>query len=314
MRLTKIVPSFVFLAVSAGCAKTNDSNVSGWGVKATAFNANSIPVCWENRSYADQELQNTRFELSQHVSSQFSVTALKLVGWNDCGEAATKNEIRITWWDKGEKSTDVLGQSRIGDGIIYGNELANLPQRIQSQVRARPTLAINSESFKLEVQGKGRAFALAKLKNTLLHEIGHAVGMLHEHARGDSTCNVTAETVAGHLQKWKAFDENAIKTSVVGTVNFDEKSIMNYCNLYQNQGVALELSFWDVQTINQLYSSGSASTSLPSPTKTAQPTSNGPLFPQTGNQPTPQPQTLPVPQPQTAPSPKFVSIAPLGAC
>jgi hypothetical protein len=249
---------FLVLLLTACNTREGESDVNGFGLQKTAFSSNIINVCWENRSQADVELRAARTELMTHISRQFGKTVVKLEGWTDCREpGSAKNEVRFTWWDKGEAPGIMVdGASQIGNGAIYGTRLKVLAQHIESKVRAAPTLALNSEAWREALTLRGRAVALSDMQSKLLHEFGHAVGLLHEHAREDSTCD-KKERVEAHKAYWQKADAGlaAVMASIVRTKTFDDVSVMNYCHLdrLMGTGKTAELSAGDVQTINLLY-------------------------------------------------------------
>ncbi len=251
-----------------GCNSKSDSDVSGIGLQKTAFSSNVVGVCWENRSLADVELKHLRPEIQRFVASEFSRTVVRMTGWGDCkNPSPQRNEVRFTWWDPGEApNVFVDGQSQIGNGSIYGPRLKALSQKVKSDVRAAPTLAMNSEAWREWLNLRKQDFALADLKSKVLHEFGHAVGLLHEHVRIDSTCD-KKEKLEIHLKYWRDSDVGlaGVMKSIVGTKNFDESSVMNYCRIeeFQATGKVVGFSAGDIQTINQLYAGAPKANSTP---------------------------------------------------
>lgn len=69
-----------------------------------------------------------------------------------------------------------------------------------------------------------------------VHEFGHALGLAHEHNRDDTP---------------ESCDESQGSQGDVNVGDWDEDSVMNYCNpVYNNGG---ELSEGDIQTVKQAY-------------------------------------------------------------
>ncbi|MEY4065734.1 MAG: hypothetical protein RIR26_1942 [Pseudomonadota bacterium] len=248
------------LVVLFGCnSKASENGVSGIGIQKVAFSSRRIGVCWENRSKADIELKDLRSEIGQYIKSQFDRTVIQFEGWTDCRDpSGSGNEVRITWWDEGESpGLWVDGASQLGNGALYGPGVKILNQKVESKVRSAPTMAINSVAFRENKQLRGRAVAIADIQTKVLHEFGHAIGLLHEHIREDSTC-LKNEKISMHLKYWQQAEGGvpAVTASIIKTKKFDESSIMNYCHLeqYQATGKSVGLSDGDIETINLLYS------------------------------------------------------------
>jgi len=294
--------------VVAACGTSAESEIQGWGLRAVAHKSTTINVCWENRSKSDLLLKRYRFEFENHDRSKFGQTKLSLVGWSDCTRPSGKDEIRLTWWDPGEAKLEDKGRSNIGVPIGisgYTTDLHRLPQIVDSSFRAAPTLALNGHSFSDYSQKIGLNFAKAYFKNVILHELGHAVGMLHEHARPDNhnLCPIENEVFYHHQQLWNQVDSQSIAKSAVGTSRFDFRSIMNYCYLLENDGKVVGLSNGDIGTINALYSpSESNPSSQPKPSAPAPVYAPAPA-PVYTPAPAPAPVYAPAPAPVYAPAP-----------
>lgn len=119
--------------------------------------------------------------------------------------------------------------------------------------RAEPTLALNTHIFKTTQSKVGISNAFTQFQSTFLHEMSHALGMLHEHAQAKSKCSITPETTKVHMEVWEKIGANANSIRVVGT-SYDPSSIMNYCYIFErNSAVAVGFSARDIQTVNALY-------------------------------------------------------------
>lgn len=255
--LSTTIFSFQIL-VLLGCNKSAESNTAGWGVSGTAFGSKTLKVCYENRSVADGELVSVTTSILSHAQTEFSKTNLSLAGLGPCGPKGYGSEVRLSWMDaedlpNAEHLERLEGMSQIGNGFLYGNGPLNLPQRVPSGVRADPTLVLNSHVFKRIQEEKSTSNAVSHFKSVFLHEMGHAVGLLHEHAQAKSTCSITKETVEMHMDVWKQAGISQSNVKVVGT-SYDPYSIMNYCYLFERGSVvAIGFSNKDIQTINALY-------------------------------------------------------------
>lgn len=246
------------ILVLLGCNKSSESSTAGWGVSGTAFGSRTLQVCYENRSVADGELVSFTKSILSHAKTEFSKTNLSLAGLGPCGPKGHGSEVRLSWLDAEDLPNPhylerLEGMSQIGNGFLYGATQLTLPQRVPSGVRANPTLVLNSYVFKRIQKDKGTSNAESHFKSVFLHEMGHAVGLLHEHAQAKSTCSITKETVALHMDVWKKAGISQSNVEVVGT-SYDPYSVMNYCYLFERGSVvAVGFSNKDIQTINALY-------------------------------------------------------------
>lgn len=255
-RSLTVVFSSIFLSV--GCQKSSDSETTGWGVSNTSFNSKTLTVCYERRSFADVELVSSTPSILQHAQSEFSKTNLALVGLGPCGSKRNTNEVRVSWLDaeefeNQEQRESLQGMSQIGNGLIYGSYSQSFPQRVASPFKADPTLVLNSYAFKMIQKELGISTAVSYFKSVFMHEMGHAVGLLHEHAQAGSTCTISKETVQMHFEQWQKAGVLPSQVSVVGT-KYDPYSIMNYCYILERgKTVSIGFSVRDIQTVNALY-------------------------------------------------------------
>jgi hypothetical protein len=83
------------------------------------------------------------------------------------------------------------------------------------------------------------------VRNYALHEFGHAAGLRHERERVENNCHLGSPPV-DHEEHWKTATQ-------IG--DFDEESIMNYCQNYEDMIADVEprLSDRDVATLKALY-------------------------------------------------------------
>jgi Astacin (Peptidase family M12A) len=82
------------------------------------------------------------------------------------------------------------------------------------------------------------------MKNSILHEFGHVIGLHHEHLRDDSpSCEKVRKDNVTHEK---------VKDIFIKVGAYDQESIMNYCNP-NYQKIELSLSNGDIRTINTAY-------------------------------------------------------------
>lgn len=228
-------------------------NLKGIADKRTAHSSPNITVCFERMGDYNQQMISSRAALAAFVKSEFDKTNVKLLGWEECKSFESYSEydgnIRISFVGP-EKfpSRSRFAQSNLGSR--GGHERH---RREFEDYTYLPTLTVNVSRWK-ETNKLGDTRISATNGNTFLHELGHAVGLVHEHIR-EGSCSTYGDIPEASIAK-KMGDEE-FKESYATTEKYDPNSIMDYCNVLASNRYsrALGISSKDIETINMLYPS-----------------------------------------------------------
>lgn len=232
-------------AISCGKQEQEQSIIKGIGIASGELKHSdaNINVCFENHGDGDEQAKPFRADMVSFLKGQFSRSVVNLTGWGDCVSFTTaKQNIRISF--NSSMPEGVLGMSNIG---AWDTSAENA--RMIGGYHYRPTLIMDSRSFMREqVAFKSPNILNVRTKNTLIHEMGHAVGLWHEHSRS-SSCSATSEKEPWYDAMFKAED-------FVATKEYDANSVMDYCNLdaHDKNYMQASLSSGDIETINAIFS------------------------------------------------------------
>lgn len=195
----------------------------------------TIPFCFENGSEDEQNLvRSCMCEWMQYANIKFN--ELKVSRRNNCS-------VRIKFDYSGTSSGgwSTKGMSQVGKH--YNNQVP----------KSQPTMTIYSNRMK----------SSSEMRATILHELGHVLGLFDEHFNRNSGLTWNAANIKqdiGNAQYEKLFVEqqaNCNALSVSG--QFDPSSIMMYPipARWNNQGRAFSqnysLSAKDIATIKTMY-------------------------------------------------------------
>ncbi len=204
----------VALVLVCGCKMRQE--VPGSKLEGTAVHSRyllwpspEISICWEPSRFT--KLYDDARRLIETEYNQRTV--IKFVGFVPCNDEQSF-DIRIEFLlgGFGSHTADSIWAGRVKTS---GQHLRNVPSGLQ--VKISP-----GESARKLSSGD---------RHTLLHELGHALGLMHEHGHADSDCKAP-------------FADTGRQVDVAP---YDKDSIMNYCDYSET------LSAGDIATINGLY-------------------------------------------------------------
>lgn len=204
--------------------------------KATWPNPQSIPLCFVNPQAVDKTLID---DLKSFASSEYAKAGLQFTGWGTCKEEdlqAVMIRVRMNLkheWE-GQAATAGGGLSMVGS-----TNMACAPCE-----GATMLLDVGTKGRYPKQEAPLRDFIIDQTRGAFLHELGHALGLHHEHARSDApTCQNDTESVP---------EDRAAGLVYVGS--YDPDSIMNYC---RNKKIS-SLSSGDLAGLRHLYPAAKA--------------------------------------------------------
>jgi hypothetical protein len=161
-----------------------------------------VPVC-----FTGTPLPDARTLIQDAVVESFENHQLRFTGWQTCAQPIPNNTVGIKLMEDPTDWTS-SGASHVGMDDLYAArhkmEITTVPNR-------------------------------KNIKEVAVHEMGHALGMQHEHQRPDRT----PETESECLPQWTGTDPDDLDVNYGGfyASEFDELSIMNYCRDFNGNGI-----------------------------------------------------------------------------
>ncbi|WP_324960644.1 M12 family metallopeptidase [Oligoflexus sp.] len=193
-----------------------------------------IPICFVNRRMVSEEIYK---DLLETAVQQYARVGVYFERWRDCENADfSRSIIRVKFklshnWDGSGRYTYGGGKSKVG---MTSRALSN---------ENGATLWIGMDDHYPAQSGQKRDTVIAGTRSAFIHEIGHALGLLHEHTRTDYRPD-DGECDAG--EEHANVSERPDRIDYIGRPDYD--SVMSYCNLKVQR-----LSFGDLAGIRALY-------------------------------------------------------------
>jgi hypothetical protein len=227
--------SFVILMmVSCGKSSNTSSPNAVIDVDAPRWpNPGLVPICFTNKNVVSQEIYD---DLLNTAVTEFARAGVHFRKWRECEDQDYSDSIiRVQFknvynWNNSSYSYGG-GKSKVG-----------MSRRALSDGNGA-TLWIKLDGDYPSAEGRKRDNVVSGTRSAFLHEIGHALGLLHEHVRTDyNPDGGECEAGENHDNVKEAVGER----DYIGRPDYD--SVMSYCNLR-----VAKLSKGDIAGIHALY-------------------------------------------------------------